>query len=485
MGRALGRRRHLPLRPLPPPGRGLLGRLAAADRQRLAAHRARPVLHAHRPRSPLPADARAVGVLPGRLGRQRAADRAPGAERLRGPVRADPAVRPRLPATVHSGPAPAGAGEPARVRRAVPAAVGRGRGRVRRGLAPARAVGGLVAGLRDHRRAVPAHRAAGVPGRPRPRRRLPGRRADALGRRLRHRGRAGRAGGPRGRRRLVLARVRTVHCGHHPAGAAAGLRGAGGAPVRRPVRRPGRLLAAHAGVRRRRAGAGAPAGRAGQGHRAGHGLHVRRPHRRDLVARARPADPAGAGPGRAVPGRAAGRRRPGGVRAAGRADRVLGPAADGGAARRGRRAARAAAADPAQRGVLRERSPSTGDSRRVDSGTCATAAATPSCGRQLLARGPGAALAPGAHAGPVRGLGARAGRRLAGQPAAVLRRADPGLVRDLGDRRDRASTGCCGRRRCRWTRRSTCRRGSPRTSGTGPAGSPPTGTCSTPGPPRR
>ena len=68
----------------------------------------------------------------------------------------------------------------------------------------ARAVGGLVAGLHDDRRAVPAHRAALVPGRPARRGhayRADG--ADALGPRLRHRGGAGRAGGPRGRRRAI------------------------------------------------------------------------------------------------------------------------------------------------------------------------------------------------------------------------------------------------------------------------------------------
>ncbi len=42
--------------------------------------------------------------------------------------------------------------------------------------------------------------------------------------------------------------------------------------------------------------------------------------------------------------------------------------------------------------------------------------------------GPGDQLASGAHAGPLRELGDRADRRLAAQPAALLRRADPGLV---------------------------------------------------------
>ena len=68
---------------------------------------------------------------------------------------------------------------------------------------------------------------------------------------------------------------------------------------------------AHAAVRRRGAGAGPPPGRARQGHGHRDGLHLRRPHRRDLVARAAPADPAGHRPGRPAAARAArGRRRP-------------------------------------------------------------------------------------------------------------------------------------------------------------------------------
>ena len=45
-------------------------------------------------RRPLPADARARGLLPDGLGRQRPAHRAPGPELLRGPVRPDAALRP-------------------------------------------------------------------------------------------------------------------------------------------------------------------------------------------------------------------------------------------------------------------------------------------------------------------------------------------------------------------------------------------------------
>ena len=55
-----------------------------------------------------------------------------------------------------------------------------------------------------------------------------------------------------------------------------------------------------AGLRRRDPGRRAPAGRDGQGRRHRHVLHVRRPHRRHLVARARPAGPHGHRPGRPV-----------------------------------------------------------------------------------------------------------------------------------------------------------------------------------------
>ena len=87
---------------------------------------------------------------------------------------------------------------------------------------------------------------------------------------------------------------------------------------------------------------------------------------------------------------------------------------------------------------------------------------------------PGAGLAPGAHAGPVRELGGRAGRRLADQPAAVLRRADPGLV-PAGRRRRaalRRADPCPPRTRCRSTRPPSRRPATTRTSAASRAGSP-------------
>ena len=92
------------------------------------AHRARLLLHAHRPHRPLPADARQGRVLPDGLGRQRPAHRAPGAELLRR------ALRSRRCRTTRTSPPPAQAGAkppaadlPAQLHRAVRAAHGRGR----------------------------------------------------------------------------------------------------------------------------------------------------------------------------------------------------------------------------------------------------------------------------------------------------------------------------------------------------------------------
>ena len=74
---------------------------------------------------------------------------------------------------------------------------------------------------------------------------------------------------------------------HHPSGAAAGLRRAGRASRRRALPAAVRPAGGDAALRRARAGGGASAGRPREGHRHRDDLHVRRPHRRDLVARAR------------------------------------------------------------------------------------------------------------------------------------------------------------------------------------------------------
>ena len=119
VGGALEGRRHLPLRPHPAARERLLDRHPAADRERQPARRARLLLHPHRPDRPLPADARQVGLLPDGLGRQRPADRAPGAELLRRPLRPLAAVRRRLHAAGEAGPEAADPDQPAQLHRAL------------------------------------------------------------------------------------------------------------------------------------------------------------------------------------------------------------------------------------------------------------------------------------------------------------------------------------------------------------------------------
>ena len=81
------------------------------------------------------------------------------------------------------------------------------------------------------------------------------------------------------------------------------------------------------------------------------------------------------------------------------------------------------AADPARRQVLREGRPAPGD--RHQPAVVLPDPAAP--GRPARARPP-AAMAPGLHGGPLRQLGGGTQLGLADQPAAVLRRAVPGLV---------------------------------------------------------
>ena len=125
-----------------------------------------------------------------------------------------------------------------------------------------------------------------------------------MGRHLPHRRRAGRARGPGAARAPTTGSRSTgrrtggrLHR-HHPARAAARLRGPGRPPRRRALPAAVRHDCAHAAVRRRGSGPRPPAGRPRQGHRHRDGLHLRRPDRRHLVARAAPADPRDPRPGR-------------------------------------------------------------------------------------------------------------------------------------------------------------------------------------------
>ena len=220
---------------------------------------------------------------------------------------------------------------------------------------------------------------------------------------------------------------------HHPARAARQLRGARRPSRRRALPAAVRHHGAHAAVRRRGAGPRPPAGRARQGHRHRHDLHVRRHHRRHLVARAQPADARAAS---AATGAWPPTRRRGSPTDAGQAAYAqIAGLTPKQAQTRDRRAARASRAScSASRARSPTRSSSTngrrGRSRSspAASGTSATAAATTRCASALLERGERAALAPRLHAPPLRELGRGAQRRLADQPPALLRRADPAVV---------------------------------------------------------
>ena len=190
--------------------------------------------------------------------------------------------------------------------------------------------------------------------------------------------------------------------------------------VRGPDRPPGRrALPGHvrhdgalAAVRRRGPGGGPPRGRAGQGRRHRDVLHLRRPHRRAVVARAGPADPFGGRPRRPAapgdPGVALPRAGLGGVRRARRQDHLLG-------ARSGRRPA-ARVRRPRRRADAHDRgwrtSTRTATSRwrssPAGSGTSATAAGTRRCGRPSSSAAAEITWVPDLHAAPLRELGRRA-----------------------------------------------------------------------------
>ena len=208
MGGALGGRRHLPVRPDEDARRDLLDRHAAADGERLAAHGLGVRVRADRHDRPVPADARPRGLLPDGLGRQRPRRPSAGCRT----TTACGATR-RLPYD----PDFVAAGEARRSERS----------RSRRqnfvelcdrlvvedeqkfeelwrrlGLSVDWAMTYTTIGERSRARV-----AARVPAQPRARRGVPVGGADALGRRRPHRGRAGRARGPRAARRVPRDRV--------------------------------------------------------------------------------------------------------------------------------------------------------------------------------------------------------------------------------------------------------------------------------------
>ena len=284
--------------------------------------------------------------------------------------------------------------------------------------------------------------AARVPAQPGARRGLPGRGADAVGRRLPDRGRAGRARGPRSARRRYhrLAfhrrRRRRRRRSRRPGPSCC-------RPASRWSRTPTTSATSRCSARTVRTplfGVEVPvlahrARRARQGHRHRDGLHLRRPHRRargGASCSCRPASSSAATAGSCAepPDVARPTSRRGGVRRARRHDRR---------SRRGQRDRRAAAGQRRPRSA--SRAPIThmvkfyekGDQpleivTHAASGTSATAAATTDLRADAARARPRAALAPGVHAAALRELGRRPQRRLADQPPAVLRRAVPGLV---------------------------------------------------------
>ena len=206
--------------------------------------------------------------------------------------------------------------------------------------------------------------------------------------------------------------------------------------VRRPVR-PDRDLA---GVRGRDPGRRAPPGRARQGRRHRDVLHVRRPDRRDLVARARPSRADPDRPRRADVARDARVARRGGCRGGLRGaqgqDGVLRPRGDGREAPGDRRPRGRADPDPADGELLRE-----GRQAARDRGDPAVVHPQ-RWPRRLPARGDAGArgrdrVGAGPHEAPLRQLGRRAPRRLADLAAALLRHPVPGLVPPRRRRRAR------------------------------------------------
>ncbi len=231
--------------------------------------------------------------------------------------------------------------------------------------------GRLVADLHHDRWPGPEGQPDGLPEAPRPRPRLHRRSADGVGRRISDGRRPGRARGPADAGRLPPPHVppdgrqrrRRLHRNDAP-GARPRLRRPRRPPRRQAVPTAVRHRGHHAPLRRSRPRPCPPAGRPGEGVRHRHDLHVRRRHRRHVVARARPARPQRrrhrrpVHPARMGRGRVGGRRPGDGPEALRRARRQgveAGAEENRRAPRRVGRARRRAQADRAPGQVLGER----------------------------------------------------------------------------------------------------------------------------------
>ena len=295
MGAPLARLGGAPLR-RGGPRAGVRDRHAAADRVGVAPRGARLQLHPDgRPGAP-PPDARQERLLPDGLGRQRAPDRAARPELLPRALRGPRALRagPRPRDGRRRGPQAAAPPDLAReLHRALPRPDRRGREGVQGPVAAARPLRGLGARVLDDQRGEPARGAVELPRPPPQGAGVPGRGSHPVGRGLQDRGGTGRGRGPAAEGRIPPRALRgrgrrELRRGHDAPRAAPGLRGCRRAPGRRAV--PLALREAGGDARLPRAGAHLPERARGprEGHGNPDGLHVRRRHRRAVVARAGP-----------------------------------------------------------------------------------------------------------------------------------------------------------------------------------------------------
>ena len=326
LGRAVGRGRHLPVRSRSRPRR----RSTRSTRRRRPC-RARSTSATSSP-TPRPTSSPASSGCAGKavfypigLGRQRPADRAPRPELLRGPLRPARPYDPDFVAARRAARASAGRRSRGRTSSSSATASSPRTSRPSRSCSAGSASRSTGPSLHDDRRRRAARLPAGLPAHAGARRGLPAGGPDAVGRRLPDGGRPGRARGPRDRRApttgIALRPTPTATGGRRdrddPSRADPGVRRARRPPRRRPL--PAAVR--HRPCARRCSASRCPSSPTrspspdkGIGHR--DDLHLRRPDRRHLVARARAADADGRRPRRAASSRSSSasgcesRRRP-------------------------------------------------------------------------------------------------------------------------------------------------------------------------------
>ena len=274
MGPAPGRERGVHRFDEQRPAPDLRHRHPAADGVGLAPRGPRLQLHADRRAGPLPADARARTSSTRWAGTTTGCPPS-GGSRTTTTCAASPAC-PYEPDLALAMADEATRKQPARrdlareLHRAVPRAHRRGREGVQGAVAAARALGGLGARVLDDQRPQPRAGAVELPRPAPPGPRLPGRGPDAVGRGLPHRGGPGRGRGPPAEGGLPPRALRGGGRGllrdrHHAPGAAARVRGGGGAPRRRAL--PGAVRQAGGDAAVPRAGADLPERRSWTGRR--------------------------------------------------------------------------------------------------------------------------------------------------------------------------------------------------------------------------